>query len=1160
MTYSRHIFPVLARFCLLIALLHPFQVLAQEIQPPAITPSTDTEVHEEESLAPASIGSIHIQFPIINVGGKRQSALKPGDQFTIYTTDAGTISGATVDLHELGLQSDSPMSSNGSEYYSESMTVPAGVTDGTKTIYISGTSSNGHPIQLQQQVVIDSVPPTGSLTATFTKDSGLSGAWTAHVFGSYSDVNTIAHIVTERTYTMRANGSSEYGGYTSTADAIQNATSTFSYDLPATSPDLDAVAIGYSVTLVDEAGNATEVRSAPFPVFRANAPLIDHAVQGSIIEPSNYTPAGIPAGVGIPYALINGLPTGDYYAVVFFEQGGCPSSNYRINAFIPGNQWGVGQGVPGNPYATAQGTSGGGCMERFHIDSFKGSEWLWGALDPNMASAAIADASGTPAFAICDEKEICDAVTVHGADTSPSPLPGISNVVFLPGIKGSNLYRQKPGCVKEDAACDEKLWLPQSALAVPHVYLDANGRSAEEVYVKDSDLLTEAYGQKFLTSFVDEMNAAATAGTYGAGWQWKPVAYDWRLSPETIVTNGVRRGDRIYYDQASSTPYIEAQVRNFAASSKTGRVTIIAYSNGGLVAKALLQKLGNAETKSLIDKVIFIDVPQTGAARAIGALLFGDREGIPGIPNLPDFIMTSASARTFAHDSPMAYDLLPSLQYLSDTPDPAHPLLSFAGSHFWNIEQRIFGASIDTFSELRSFLEGDEGGRAAPAENDLHTPSILSSTLLTGAQQEHDQLDAWTPPAGLPTYEITGWGDNTISGYQLYEQPKAKLGIPTGEYEPEYRPLFVEDGDGTVPVQSALAVAVSNDVIRYWLNVRGTRYTHGNILESSDLRDLISSLIVGSDDIPADILTAQPAVVDRTKHLMFYLHGTGDLWLCDSNGQCTGHWEGAEYDDVPASFHRSVGVVSYVSVPAGSRYQLHIRGVGSDTDSLDIEERIGDTTIASATLAGFPLSAGSTAALTITDGIADASPLIVDVNNDGNPEFTASPLLDGISFAQPTATATDNTGSDGSGDEGSENNNGDTGDDNSSTGGQDDGDPQGGNRSGYYGSSSSSSHSHQSQRVIVGASSTAQGAAESMNAATETFGTLVEDPARAHTDALHDEPDTAPITTATSTINASNTEPESNLVAAVPEHSFMRLLHALWAFILRIAHAIARLF
>ncbi|MCP5810435.1 hypothetical protein NL321_30250, partial [Klebsiella pneumoniae] len=57
-------------------------------------------------------------------------------------------------------------------------------------------------------------------------------------------------------------------------------------------------------------------------------------------------------------------------------------------------------------------------------------------------------------------------------------------------------------------------------------------------------------------------------------------------------------------------------------------MTIVAHSNGGLVAKALLNQLGGETAKSLVGRVIMIGVPQSGAPADLGAMLVGYEAGI----------------------------------------------------------------------------------------------------------------------------------------------------------------------------------------------------------------------------------------------------------------------------------------------------------------------------------------------------------------------------------------------------------------------------------------------------------------------------------------------------------------------------------------------------
>ena len=88
------------------------------------------------------------------------------------------------------------------------------------------------------------------------------------------------------------------------------------------------------------------------------------------------------------------------------------------------------------------------------------------------------------------------------------------------------------------------------------------------------------------------------------------IPYDWRLTPDQILDKGAEVAPgKISYLVATSSPYIIQELKRLAATSKTKKVTIIAHSNGGLVTKRLIEKLG-VDAATLVDKVIFVAVPQ----------------------------------------------------------------------------------------------------------------------------------------------------------------------------------------------------------------------------------------------------------------------------------------------------------------------------------------------------------------------------------------------------------------------------------------------------------------------------------------------------------------------------------------------------------------------
>jgi len=562
--------------------------------------------------------------------------------------------------------------------------------------------------------------------------------------------------------------------------------------------------------------------------------------------------------------------------------------------------------------------------------------------------------------------------------------PPSSNVLFLPGIEGSRLY-EGTGCGKN---AEEKLWEPYEGIwsalrgagdkKVQDLFLNQDGTSiCDDVYAKENDIIDLVGGDNIYKSFISDMNGLKTDSTIV---DWKPVAYDWRLSLDGLLKNGTERGGKIYYAEATSTPYIEQTLRALAASSKTGKVTIIAHSNGGLVAKALLNKL-RGETPQLVDNVIMVGAPQSGAPEALGAVLMGYNAGIYklGFP-----IVSNAVAQELAKNSPMAYHLLPSENYLeSIAGDANHPVARFAGDAYAK-EISAYGATLTNSTDLTDFLRA----------------SSLNSSLISYANVQHSVLDSWTPPDDIEVDQIAGWGADTVAGIDFYTQQSTDA-ITALEPTRAYRPIFTEDGDGVVPVPSALMIASSTSVKRYWVDLHGYKNgtniirSHKDIFEIPSLQDFIKNIITNSTStLPTYISTDQPPTNTENKKLTFFLHSPLTLQITDSSGNITGLAEdGSMTQDIPDSTYGEFGEVKYITVPEGSNYQLTMHGQASGTFSLDIQETTSGIITASSTIASVPTTASTLASLTISGGIDTASALSVDENGDGKNMITITPKV-----------------------------------------------------------------------------------------------------------------------------------------------------------------------
>lgn len=587
--------------------------------------------------------------------------------------------------------------------------------------------------------------------------------------------------------------------------------------------------------------------------------------------------------------------------------------------------------------------------------------------------------------------------TIPPPDPCATPGSCASNVLFLPGIEGTRLY-EGTGCGK---SAEEKLWEPYDGLwnavwgtgdkKVRDLSLNSTGESScSDIYTKEGDILDSVGGDNIYQSFIDEMNGLKTSGTIK---DWEPVAYDWRLSLPDLLTKGAEHDGKIYYEQATSTPYIEQTLRRLAASSKTGKVTIVAHSNGGLVAKALMEKLGATTTAELIDKVILVASPQSGAPYAVGALLVGDNAGIysHGIQ-----IVSNEAARNFSQNSSMAYHLLPSQAYFDSVMyDPAHPVARFEGDGY-AAERAAYGGVIGTETELNDFLLAKDGGRTQAADGDLASLKILNPTLINYATSTHATLDSWTPPAGITVDQIAGWGVDTVAGVDFYSQQSWFSGT-----QRLYRPIPVEDGDGTVPVPSAFLMATSTSVKDYWVdllkykNDTKQEHKHADLFEIPSLQSFIKNLIENSTStLPSYIQNTRPATIDTTKKLTYFLHSPLTLQLTDASGNVTGlSTDGSVTEDIPGSTYSEFGEMKYITVPEGNTYQLTMHGLSNGVFSLDMQERTGDTVTASSTIADVPTTASTTVTMAILPDVSTLSPMNVDENGDGKIDSVIIPKL-----------------------------------------------------------------------------------------------------------------------------------------------------------------------
>jgi hypothetical protein len=228
-----------------------------------------------------------------------------------------------------------------------------------------------------------------------------------------------------------------------------------------------------------------------------------------------------------------------------------------------------------------------------------------------------------------------------------------SSILFIPGMQGSRIY-------KKSTFTENQLWEPNSNSDVKKLYLNDDGYSIDKtLYLRDIiDRTNITYGGdadiEIYKGLIHSLNGLNT--NYSIE-DWQFAAYDWRMSPNTVVTEGTKYGGKIPTGkEIDNFQYIqiEDQITQMVEISKTQKVTLVAHSYGGLVTKRLLTHLIQKGKIGLIDKVIFVAVPEQGSPNALFALLHGDNQDIGS-----GFIVSKSIMRKFAQHMPSIYSLLP---------------------------------------------------------------------------------------------------------------------------------------------------------------------------------------------------------------------------------------------------------------------------------------------------------------------------------------------------------------------------------------------------------------------------------------------------------------------------------------------------------------------
>ncbi|MBC8464793.1 MAG: hypothetical protein H8D63_00235 [Parcubacteria group bacterium] len=575
----------------------------------------------------------------------------------------------------------------------------------------------------------------------------------------------------------------------------------------------------------------------------------------------------------------------------------------------------------------------------------------------------------------------------------PAPTPedseltfktGYSSVAFLPGIGGSRLYTERGN--------GEMVWEPNDLADIDQVAVDPiTGKSIDpNIAVKgltDEILLrldawptTNVY-KSFMQYMDDEVEGRGLIA------EWKPLAYDWRLGFDELLSHGNLIGtdngvDVVLFSETADTPYLIYELERMARLSDSGKITILTHSNGGLLAKYLLAQLEKENNSLLdsIDDVILVASPQLGTPEAAATLLHGTTKFGKG------------KERDTAENMESAYHLLPSYTYFETVSDPVFEfsdevdeipeLIDFVGE--------IIGGS-GAYTAFIDFLTGHGGTWDEPT--DVDAPNVLKDDQLAYAQRMHAVIDNWIPPEHIDVIQIAGFGLDTTYAIQYDD-----CDIPFCEDSLETldrKLLKTAYGDGTVVLPSAIAMGDTDGVETYYVNLdehnsfgEGNRNRkHASILEVNKLKDFLANLFIGSRYLEEYIYGTLPFSA-KTKNVHITMHSPVDIHayvgglhtgLVGVEGSDIRYYE----EEIPNSSYSEWSESKEITVPYGEEIILSLEGYDEGTFTLEIEEREGDEVLAYTIFSDVPIMKGDVGDIVFHD-IDDVTELALDTDGDGN--------------------------------------------------------------------------------------------------------------------------------------------------------------------------------
>ncbi len=524
-----------------------------------------------------------------------------------------------------------------------------------------------------------------------------------------------------------------------------------------------------------------------------------------------------------------------------------------------------------------------------------------------------------------------------------------SNIVFIPGLQASRLYKDEKGVL---GTTTNTLWEPNTSKDIDRLYMDQNGVSIDKgIYTKDI-ITTIPFVKKIYSSFSEKLDSLVKEGKISS---WTAIPYDWRMDVRDVVNDSL------------INTIIES-----AHTSKTGKVSIVAHSNGGLVTKVIEKKLREIHKSDILDQIIFVAVPELGTPEALLSMLHGYDQSIA-----LGTIMNQNTARKFSQNLPGVYGLLPNKKFFENNP------ITIISDRFKS------NTNIMSFEGMKDFLLNNSFSKLV--SSNINTPLTLNSKLIDRSTTLHSYTDNWVPASTTKTTAIFGWGLPTGQGIEYEKEPHC-----TNSCTVSFVPVLDIAGDGTVLTKSNSNNSNSSSFLNLKKLTKDRRINinHANILESQDLIAKVTDIATNNISTTTkayDKYFTETEPIDNDKYLTIKIYSPVDIDVYDSEGNHTGLVPNSPYglseEGIPGSFYGDFGSMKMVMVPYDPSNSILLNGNDTGTYIIKSEVTQSGEVLASTTFSELPVIPNTNIEFVIgntVDSFATSTILNIDTDGDGS--------------------------------------------------------------------------------------------------------------------------------------------------------------------------------